>query len=201
MFIEELIGAIGQLFIFSLIPFIWWLITARKKENFFKWIGLKKIKHEGKWIYTVLITLGALVAYIFFTWLIMSLIKDDAITTAGSNFAGSGAAAIPAVIVYGFIRTGLSEEIIFRGFLGKRIAGKFGFVTGNIIQAVLFGFMHGVPFGLATHNILVTVLLTILPGLFGFYQGWLNEKRCGGSIVSSWLLHGTMNTIVALLAL
>ena len=39
-FINELVGAIAQVLVFSLIPFIWWLITARKKESFFSWIGL-----------------------------------------------------------------------------------------------------------------------------------------------------------------
>ena len=90
---------------------------------------------------------------------------------------------------------------MFRGFLLKRIGNRFGFATGNLIQAVLFGLLHGLPFGMVTHNILVTVLLTILPGAFGWYQGWLNEKRCGGSILPSWLLHGTMNFIVTCLSL
>ena len=37
LFLEELTGAVFQLVLFSLIPLIWWLITARKKENFFEW--------------------------------------------------------------------------------------------------------------------------------------------------------------------
>ena len=40
--INELLGSVVQILLFTLIPFIWWLITARKKENFFSWIGLKK---------------------------------------------------------------------------------------------------------------------------------------------------------------
>lgn len=201
MLINELGGAVVQLLLFALVPFFWWLFTARKKENYFKWIGLKKIEHKGKLLFTILISAFAIATYIILTGLFIGMMDSDKITMAGSNFAGSGAKAIPAVIVYGFIRTGLSEEIVFRGFLCKRLSDKFGFVAGNTIQAVLFGFMHGVPFGIATGNILVTVLLTILPGLFGWYQGWLNEKRCTGSIIPSWLLHGTMNTIVALLSI
>ena len=83
----------------------------------------------------------------------------------------------------------------------KRIGDKFGFIIGNAVQATLFGVMHGIPFGMVTHNILVTVFLTILPGALGWYQGWLNEKRCGGSIISSWLLHGTINVVVACMSL
>ena len=51
VFFNELIGAVIQLLIFALIPFIWWLITARKKESFFKWIGLKRIRTEKKYFY------------------------------------------------------------------------------------------------------------------------------------------------------
>ena len=44
LLIQTLINSIIQIALFSLIPFIWWLITARKKMNFFEWIGLKKIR-------------------------------------------------------------------------------------------------------------------------------------------------------------
>lgn len=187
LFFEELAGAVFQLLLFSLIPFIWWLIFARKKESYFKWIGIKKMVHEKKIGNTLLITVLAVEGYTVLTTLCIKMVSDG-ITTAGSQFAGKGMIAIPAALIYGYIRTGLSEEIVFRGFLLKRIMSKFGFEAGNLLQAILFGLMHGLPFGLATHNITVTVLLTILPGAFGWFQGWLNEKRCGGSIVSSWLL-------------
>ena len=108
---------------------------------------------------------------------------------------------IPAAFAYGLIRTGLSEEILFRGFILKRIQNKFGFIAGNVIQALAFGLMHGVPFGLATHNIGVTVLLTLLPGALGFYMGWLNEKKFSGSIIPSWLVHSIVNTITTIIAL
>ena len=200
LFFEELAGAVFQLLLFSLIPFIWWLIFAIKKESYFKWIGIKKMVHEKRIGNTLLITVLAVAGYTVLTTLCIKMVSDG-ITTAGSQFAGKGFIAIPAALAYGYIRTGLSEEIVFRGFLLKRTMNKFGFGAGNLLQAILFGLLHGIPFGLATHNIAVTVLLTILPGVFGWFQGWLNEKRCGGSIVSSWLLHGTMNFIVACLGL
>ena len=200
MFVNEFIGALVQLLLFSLIPFIFWLIFGRKKENFFQWIGLKKIKHQGKPWVTLCAIVAATGLYIGITTAVLGFLPEG-VTTAGSDFAGKGFIAFPAVLAYGFIRTGLSEEVVFRGFLLKRFAEKFGFVAGNTIQAVLFGLMHGVPFGLATHNIPVAIVMTLLPGAFGWFQGWMNEKRCGGSIVPSWLLHGTINVIVAALSL
>ena len=113
IFVNELIGACVQVVLFALVPFIWWLITARKK-NFFEWIGLKKIKHEGSVRNTVLIVLGAVAVYGGLTVLSLGLLPEG-VTTAGSDFAGMGAVAIPAVLAYGFIRTGFAEELLFRG--------------------------------------------------------------------------------------
>ena len=200
IFINELAGALVQLIIFSIIPLIFWLITARKKQNFFEWIGIKKVSHEGKCWNTVCAILIATGIYIGLTVLSVRFLPEG-VTTAGSDFAGKGAAAFPTVLAYGFIRTGLSEEMVFRGFLLKRFSSKFGFITGNTMQAVLFGMMHGIPFGLVTHNIAVALIMTLLPGAFGYFEGWMNEKRCDGSIIPSWLLHGTINVIVATLSL
>lgn len=55
----------------------------------------------------------------------------DGITEAGSSFTGMGEQALPAIVIYAFIRTSLSEEIFFRGFLLKRIGKRFGFIAGN----------------------------------------------------------------------
>ena len=200
MFINEFVGALVQVLLFSLIPLIFWLIFARRKQNFFKWIGIKKIKHEGKWWGTACAILIATGLYMGLTLFAIRFLPEG-VTTAGSDFAGKGFAAFPAVLAYGFIRTGLSEEIVFRGFLLKRFGEKVGFITGNIIQAILFGMMHGIPFGLATHNITVAIVMTILPGAFGWFQGWMNEKKFGGSIIPSWFLHGTINVMVATIAL
>lgn len=42
MLLNEIVSSIIQILLFSIVPFIWWLITARKKESFYVWIGLKK---------------------------------------------------------------------------------------------------------------------------------------------------------------
>lgn len=199
LFLNELFGAVGQLLLFCLIPFIWWLVTARK-ENFFSWIGLKKGHCKSSSVKIIVMILTAVGAYAGLSVLCIQRLPEG-ITTAGGQFAGMGSKAIPATLLYGYIRTGLSEEIVFRGFILKRCSAKFNFVVGNTVQAVLFGFMHGIPFGLATGNVLVMILLTVLPGAFGWFEGWLNEKHFEGSILPSWLIHGTINLITALLSL
>lgn len=195
----ELIGAVIQVLLFALIPFIFWYATAHKKESFFTWIGLKR-PVCGNSLKVILLSIAATIVYIS---VISQCIKilPEGITTAGSQFAGQGYAGLASVFFYAFLRTALSEEILFRGFILKVIQNRFGFMTGNFIQALLFGLMHGIPFGLVTKNVVAFFLLTLIPGLFGWYQGWLNEKECRGSIIPSWLLHGCINLLTAILSL
>lgn len=96
IFISELIGALLQLVLFALIPFIWWLVSARKRESFFSWIGLKRVQLTGKFSTTLLVTLGAVACYGLLTKLVTANVSEG-ITTAGSSFAGMGVAALPAV--------------------------------------------------------------------------------------------------------
>lgn len=198
--LNELLGALLQLIVFLLVPFVWWLIGWRRKENFVKWLGLKKPEKPQSIAATLLISAIVIAVYIGASMLCIKQLPEG-ITLAGSQFSGLGYSGIPAALIYGFVRTGLSEEILFRGFLLKRIANKFGFAAGNTVQALCFGMLHGVPFGMITGSVLAAVLMTLLPGGLGWFQGWLNEKRLGGSILPSWLIHGTMNSLITLISL
>ena len=46
MLVSKIISSIIEIILISSLPFIWWLISAKKKENFFNWIGLKKIENK-----------------------------------------------------------------------------------------------------------------------------------------------------------
>lgn len=194
LFITTLLSAVIQLAAFVLIPLLWWILTERK-ENFFSWIGLKKPKLQGKFLNILIVITAGM--YIAAMYLIMNHMLGDTMTAA-SQFSGKGVIAIPAILVYAIIQTSLSEELFFRGFLLKRLTHKFGFAIGNLLQSLLFGLMHGIPFGLATGDWIVCILLTLLPGTIGYVQGWMNERRAGGSIIPSWILHALMNIMSAL---
>lgn len=197
--LNELIGAVVQVLLFALVPLIFWFVTARKKESFCKWIGLEKPACKETWK-AVLLT--ALVALLYIGAMAMCVrILPEGITTAGSMFAGQGISALPSLFFYAFLRTALSEELLFRGFILKRVQDIKGFSVGNTVQALLFGLMHGIPFGIVTRSISALFLLTLIPGLFGWYEGWLNEKRCGGSIVPGWMVHGCLNLLTGILSL
>lgn len=198
--ISEMIGSFVQLLLFCFIPFIWWVCTARKKESFFSWIGLKKGHCKTSVMKMILFSVIVAGCYIAVTILCVNSLPEG-ITTAGSQFAGQGAAAIPAVIAYALIRTALAEEILFRGFFLKRVSAKFGFIAGNTVQALLFGLLHGIPFGVSTGSAVTAVVMTVLPGVMGWYEGWMNEKQFEGSVLPGWMLHGTLNVITSVLSL
>lgn len=194
-----MLSSIVQLILFSLIPFIWWLLTARKKEHFFKWLGLKKPFIKGSISKLIILILIVFAGYTILMSIIMNKLLGN-VALATNQFYKQGLSSLPSILFYAIIQTGLSEELFFRGFLGKRLINKFGFTIGNTIQAILFGLLHGVPLGLATNSILVTILVTLLPGCIGWFEGWINEKYSDGSIIPSWIIHSVMNILSGLSA-
>ncbi len=194
---DILVSSIVQVVLFSVVPFIWWLITARKKLDFLKWIGLEKPIIKDSFIKFLLILFAASGTYILLMAIVMKLLLGE-VDTAVTRFEGQGWNALFYILIYAVIQTGLSEEILFRGFIGKRLTNRFGFTVGNTAQAILFGLLHGLPFGFATGNAAVTILLIMLPGSIGWVEGWLNEKYASGSIVPSWIMHAILNILSAL---
>jgi len=196
MFLNELFNSIVQIILFTIIPIIWWLVINRRKENFFKWIGIKKIKDLNHKILFYMI-IGIL---IFFGVGILILYMLRGIETATSKFIGLGIKGLAAAIIYSFLRTALSEEIFFRGFLLKILSNKFGLLTGNIIQGILFGLIHGILF-INIAGLIKTIIIIIFTGLIGCFIGYVNEKKTNGSIIFSWIVHGIANLFSSIISL
>ncbi len=91
------------------------------------------------------------------------------------------------------VLTTLAEEMLFRGFVAGLLFRRFGFRTGNIIQALIF---------LAPHLLLLLVSLQLWPLLplqliAGWVLGWLRQRS--DSIGPGWLAHALINLLPALL--
>jgi membrane protease YdiL (CAAX protease family) len=188
--LNDIFSAVIQVLVFALIPLIVWAIVAREKENFFSWIGLRKIKTEDPFKFVLLFIALFIGVCLISIWVVPLIVTGEGI--AANQFQGKGVSAIPGILIHSVIQTGLSEEILFRGFIGKRLVSRLGFAPGNLIQAGLFGLMHGALF--------FTMIgweralgLTLLTGGIGWIEGWLNEKRAGGSILPSWIFHSLTN--------
>ena len=186
--ISKLISSIVQIILFAIIPFIWWLVTARKECSFFKWIGLKKA--EIKKNKTLPWIAGITAAFLVLSVVILVFLKG--VETATSDFASLGMSAVPAILIYAILNTALPEEILFRGFLLKRISNRFGFNAGNTIQALLFGLLHGIMF-FSSVGVLKAVIVIAFTGSIGWMMGYTNEKKAEGSILPSWCIHAIAN--------
>ena len=186
LLVTKVVSSVVQIILFALIPFIWWLVTARKKMNFFKWIGLKK-PDSAKFIPW---TIGISGAFILVSVFMLTSLKG--IEMATSDFDGLGISALPAILVYAIFNTALPEEMLFRGFILKRTANKTGFVEANIFQALIFGIIHGAMF-FSLVGPVKAILIILFTGIIGWFMGFINEKISGGSIIPSWIIHAIAN--------
>lgn len=187
LFINKIVSSIVQIGLFAIIPVVYWLGTARKKQKFSEWIGLKKIEGGKQTIAAILIVS---IAFLFTGALTLYAIRD--IETAASEFSGLGIAVVPAIVIYATFNTAFPEELLFRGFLLKRLAGRFGFNIGNLIQAVLFGLLHGVMF-FSLVGVIKSLFIIGLTGAIAWFIGDINEKKSNGSIVPGWIIHSIVN--------
>lgn len=190
------IGGVLQVVVFGIVPWVWWLVTARHKQSFLQWIGVRRPEAASrKRLYMGLLAVS--VAFVVLSLLALWIIKS--IPAAKIPFYGGGFAVLPAVIVYACINTALSEELLFRGFLLKRIAARWGYVAGNSVQAIVFGLLHGALF----FTIVawpVALMIVGVTGMIGWLSGYVNERLAGGSIVPSWAIHALANTIISMCA-
>ena len=196
---------IVNLIVFSLLPIIWWFFRHRKEEGFFRWIGFFKPRLKSKWW---VLLIFAILYYFFYNFDFTQFVSPETLeyiensaSVSANVFAGIGVAAILPAFIENFIANGVAEEILYRGFLCKRLISKIGLVKGIILQAVLFGLMHNILYILAGLNVGLWyhILTFIFTGMGALLLGWLNEKIFNGSIIPGILLHGAGNFIASLL--
>ncbi len=196
--INDFISAILQVMVFTLIPFIFFLFRKDKTVTFFKYIGLYKPTSKS-------IKLVLVVILISITSMISIALVNDGVKQAmfspesvtgkfremGFNFP-----TIISLLIMALIKTSLSEEIFFRGFIGKQLINKLGFKSGNLIQAAIFGLLHLLLFWVLTKTtILPLTVITVFSTLMGWIIGYIKEKYANGSIIPGWVAHGLGNTI------
>lgn len=100
-------------------------------------------------------------------------------------------------LFYYFFIIGLSEEIIFRGYIQTRIHAFFrSDKAATVVGALLFGLMH-IPFQAASRGMSLPAFLqsnwsmVLIPFLWHFVLNFLYRKF--NSIAAPTILHGFMN--------
>lgn len=192
--INKILNSLLQIILFSIIPFLFWYSSARKQESFREWIGLKKIKGGKK---TALAIIIVTTLYLLISLILLNSLKN--IENATTEFQGLEFAALPAIFIYAVFNTSFPEEVLFRGFILKRLAKKLGFTKANFIQSLLFGLLHGVMFFPLVGN-LKSILIILMTGFIALAMGYINEKLSGESIIPSWIIHAISNLIAGLYA-
>ena len=197
LLINKVISSVLEIIVFAIVPLVWWLVTARKKENFFKWLGLRKIAKDNM---TNVLKTSAIVELCFIVLSVFILyVVRNIEGLATSEFTGVGIKALPVILVYAIFNTALPEEILFRGFLLKRTSNRFGFNIANYVQCIIFGWMHGVMF-LKYANAFQGVIITFFTMSIAWCMGYINEKKADGSILPGIGIHAIANVFSGLVS-
>ncbi|MGC2237681.1 MAG: CPBP family intramembrane glutamic endopeptidase [Pyrinomonadaceae bacterium] len=196
--INEIISALLQVFVFTLIPFIVFLITRRTASGFFNYIGLKATTRKAVLFaaLTSLIFLAGGISLAFLSNEIREILINPPSVSGKIRQIGFQPAAIFLLIIIAWFKTSLAEEILFRGFIAKRLINRLGFQTGNILQALIFAVVHVLLFWiLAKSGAAFLVFIFLLSGFAGYIIEYINEKYGEGSIIPGWIAHATGNTL------
>ena len=194
--IGTLISAILQLTLALVLALIFYFISRRKEGGFFNWLGLYLPK-DKKWIKSTIIVFLVSLLVMSGPELLFERtghLTPEILYDENIRGKGLGISTLILILLKAVIQTSLSEEILFRGLIGKRLANKFGYLTGNIIQAILFGLPHGLPFIIIYKYYLVGITFIITSGIVGYLLFWLNEKNADGSLIPGTLIHIISNT-------
>ncbi|KAJ50226.1 membrane protease YdiL (CAAX protease family) [Clostridium tetanomorphum] len=164
--INEISGTILNILLFSIIPFIWYLIREKTVKGFVYSIGIYK-PHKINLVMTIfvittvyLITLSTNVLVIKLGYSGRSIVDTHDFTRITFFIY---------LLLYG-LKTGIAEEIFFRGFVAKKLIKKLGFSKGNVAQALVFALPHFVTLGSAS---LVDIIVRIINAFFFRIYIWI----------------------------
>lgn len=191
--INALLSAAIQVAIVLIIALALYPITGGRKEGSFpKYLGLTAPRPL-----TLLwgAGLGALAAFIILGLPGMKNMAAGENTVAGQIAGNSAGVAALLIFIKAVLTTSLSEEIFFRGLIGKRLIAWLGFSAGNALQAAIFGAVHFIILLSPEATMTTAVMLVGFTAVFGWISGYLNERLGNGSIAPSWLMHAVANII------
>ncbi len=193
-----IISTILQIIAFAMVPFIFFLFRKERSETFFHYIGLYRSSGKSV-IYVVLASLIFIIAGIGLIFMddgIRAIVISPPTVTGELRQMGFNLDSIIILLTIALLKTSFSEEIFFRGFIARRLISIFGFQTGNILQAIIFGLVHLLLFGFMTKATLIPLIfIFIFSTTAGWVIGYIKERYAGGSIIPGWIAHGVGNAL------
>ena len=179
-----------QTVLFVLLPFVWYVYFHKTAKGYLKWLGLFRVKE---------IPVKAIIFVFFFSFILLTLPQICYFYQGlfNNNMPKSDWSIRPFLeIVTMSVQTSLSEEIFFRGFLGKRISYTLGWKKGTGIQASLYGAFNLVP--MCRYGFVPSAVVFLLTSMVGFSLGWLSLRKEEGSILYGWIVHTVVNIVSVL---
>ncbi len=195
--IDTLFQAVRQVLFFSALPFLVFLIRYRRISGFLAHIGIKRSTAKAN-LYAFLLMLVLASPILVFVAIddgFKEVLHDPKSVTGALREMGFGIGSVFTLLVTAIIKTSLSEEILFRGFVAKRLIAVTSYGVGNAIQALIFGAIHTLLFLLITDNVLFLIIIFIVPTLGAYVKVYLNEKLANGSIIPGWIAHASANLV------
>ena len=134
--LNQITSAVLQLLIFSGIPFVWYILTQKRVKGFFKWLGISTAAAPP--LNAMFCILAGFLAALFlpYMWFYRSgNLNYQGFTVDAFRQTGWSIETSAVILIWAIVQTSLSEEILFRGVLCKRLCHKFGEKTGNAVLA------------------------------------------------------------------
>lgn len=191
--INEFIGVIFNILFFSTIPLIWYLIKEKSSKGFLNSIGIYKPQKINVFETVLIITIVYLVT-LSTNILVIKLGYSGRSTVDTQDF--TSLTFFMYLLLYG-LKTGIAEEILFRGFVAKKLIKNLGFLKGNVLQAIVFALPHFVIRGSAS---LVDITVRIINAfLLGYTFGYIVDRKSDGSIIPVMIAHIFINMVSSLI--
>lgn len=189
------ISALVNLVILAGIPFLCYFIYHkwRHRRAFLEITQRAGLRIGGLryLVYCVVFAIAAVIVLVVWPPAVEPYTRDGSPQQVFVGLGPSGQAILMALL-YGVVKTGFPEELLFRGLITGSLSRRMPHVWANVLQAAIF---------LLPHFIVLFVMpefWTALPLVFvgALFVGWIRIKS--GSILGPWLIHAALNVTVCL---
>ena len=192
---NEAISALLNLFLLAGLPFLLYFAYQkwRRKRGFAeiaRRVGLQL--GESQYIgYSLAVALATVAILLIWPPPLEPFLREGSPQRVFVGLGLSGQ-AVAMALLYGVVKTGFTEEFLFRGLIAGSLARQMPAVWANLVQALIF---------LAPH----LLVLRIMPEMWGIFPvvlagalfaGWVRIRS--GSIIGPWLIHAAANVTMCL---
>lgn len=195
MWIDGVVSALANLVLLAALPFFGYYLYHRlRHRRRLPEVARRAGLQVGERRYLLWALAAALVIVV---GLLVWPPPVEPLTREGSaqhDFAGLGftGVAVGLALLYGVVKTGFAEELLFRGLIAGSLGRRLPLAGANLLQAAIFLLPHLLILRVVPEA--WPVLILIFAG--SLFLGWLRIRS--GSILGPWLVHAVANVTVCL---